>query len=150
MARRFFAAGAVVVACVTVVAATAFAIGFIDSPTAGCRKIKGNTCAVSWYYLSVNASPNYMLFLRARLGPSAQTQKLVYHAQGFFQTSMYIPYDMIGDVIVPCGKAGSSPDPKPSASPPVPYGNTYSYTIDARDSAGLSAANYGTVVCPPK
>lgn len=142
-----------IAACVFVAIATAsaYAIGFIDSPSASCRKIKGNECAISWYYLSVSASPDYMIGMRIQLqlvpgGP----QVLVFHTQGFFQTSMYVPYDMIGEFKVPCGKEGTTPDPFPQPSPGIPYGNAYAYTIRARDSANLSSSNYGTVFCPPK
>jgi hypothetical protein len=146
MLRKNLTAVLVAGALALVTAGPAFAIGFIDSPSAQCRKIKGNECAISWYYLSVNAAPNYMIWLRVRIG-----EKLVFNTQGFFQTSMYIPGEQLGDSIrVPCGKPGSSPDPKPSPNPVTLYGNTYSYTIDARDSSGLGSANYGSVACPPK
>lgn len=39
-----------------------------------------------------------------------------------------------------CGALNASGDPK--------WGKTYGYTIRARDSAGLKAANYGSVTCP--
>ena len=138
---------------VLIASAPVYAIGFIDSPSASCRKIKGNQCAIRWYYLSVDAAPNFMINMRIQLqlvpgGPQA----VVYHTQGFFQTSMYIPYDMIGEFIVPCGKPGTSADPIPLPSPavPIPYGNAYSYTIRARDSANTTTANFGTVFCPAK
>jgi len=149
MSRRIIAVLAASWLVITV--ASAYAIGFIDSPSAVCRKIKGNECAINWYYLSVNAAPNYMITLRVLVGLPGGTQKLVYHVNGFFQTSMYVPYDMIGDSIkVPCVKAGSSPDPEPSPSPGYLYGASYSYTIQGRDSSNLKSANYGTVRCPPK
>lgn len=136
-----------------VAARSAYAIGFVDSPTASCRKIKGNECAISWYYVSVNGAPNYITTMRIQLqltpgGP----QDVVFSSQGFFQTSLYVPYDMIGEFKVPCGKAGTSPDPLPLPSPaaPVPYGNAYGWTIRARDSANLTSANYGIVYCPGK
>lgn len=136
---------AITAALVIATTGVAAAIGFIESPSASCRKIKGDECAISFYYLSVNASPNYMIWMRVRLG-----NQLVFHAQGFFQTSMYVPGEQIGEIKVKCGKPGTTPDPKPSPNPATLYGNSYSYTVDARDSAGLSSANYGTVLCPPK
>jgi hypothetical protein len=149
MSRRF--AAALAVALPVIAAASAHAISFIDSPSPVCRKIKGNECAISWYYLSVNASPNYMITMRVLVGPVGGTQKLVYHVGGFFQTSMYVPHEMIGDSIkVPCGKAGSSPDPEPSPSPGYLYGASYNFTIQGRDSSNMKSANYGTVRCPPK
>jgi hypothetical protein len=115
-------------------------IGFIDSPSATCyQPVPGsNECYVNWYYLSVSASPSYMITMTAILnnfGPVA-------HTQGFFQTSMYVPYSMLGKGFkVTCGVKGAGGDPQ--------LGNAYAYTIRARDSMNLSAANYGTVYCPP-
>jgi hypothetical protein len=115
-------------------------IGFIDSPSATCFQPdpNQNICYVSWYYLSVDASPNYMITMTATLndfGPVA-------HTQGFFQTSMYVPYNMLGQgVKVACGSPGAGGDPQ--------LGKAYAYTIRARDSANLGSANYGTVYCPP-
>lgn len=141
------------VGLLAVAATSAHAIGFIDSPSASCRKIKGNQCAISWYYIAVDAAPSYMISMRVQLqlvpdGP----QPVVFHTQGFFQTSMYVPREMLGEFLVPCGKAGTNADPIPVPTPPgpVPYGNSYAYTIRARDSAGLTSANYGTVYCPGK
>ena len=150
MARRL--AGMLAAALLVLFAnASAHAIGFIESPSATCRKIQGNECAISWYYLAVDAAPSYMISMRVQLqlvpgGPQA----VVHHTQAFFQTSLYVPYDMIGEFKVPCGKAGTSPDPFPQPTPGLPYGNAFTYTIRARDSANLSSANYGTVFCPPK
>jgi hypothetical protein len=115
-------------------------IGFIDSPSATCYQPDPaqNVCYVTWYYMSVSASPNYMITMTAFLndfGPVA-------HTQGFFQTSMYLPYNMLGQGFkVACGSPGAGGDPQ--------LGNAYAYTIRARDSANLGSANYGTVYCPP-
>jgi hypothetical protein len=114
-------------------------IGFIDSPSATCYKPEpaGDTCYVSWYYLYVDANPNYMITMTLTInavGPVA-------HTQGFFQTSMYVPYNMMGQGFrVSCGALGAGGNPG--------LGNAYAYTIRARDSAALSSANYGTVYCP--
>ncbi len=114
-------------------------IGFIDSPSATCYQPDHtqNNCYINWYYMSVSASPNYMITMTATLndfGPVA-------HTQGFFQTSMYVPYNMLGQGFkVACGSQGSGGNPD--------LGAAYAYTIRARDSAGLSSANYGTVYCP--
>ena len=115
-------------------------IGFIDSPSATCYQPDHtkNECYISWYYLSVDASPNYMITMTAFLnnfGPVA-------HTQGFFQNSMYVPYTMLGQGFkVACGAKGAGGDPS--------LGAAYAYTIRARDSANLGSANYGTVYCPP-
>jgi len=114
-------------------------IGFIDSPSATCYQPNAdrNECYISWYYLSVGASPNYMITMTVTLndrGPVAQTQ-------GFFQTSMYVPYNMLGKGFqVACGTLGAGGNPT--------LGNAYAYTIRARDSSGLSSANYGIAHCP--
>jgi hypothetical protein len=63
-----------------------------------------------------------------------------YHS-GFFQSSMYIPDDMTAPGYeVACGSPVSEDMPQ--------WGNTYTYAIRARETTGLTAANYGTVACP--
>ena len=114
-------------------------IGFIDSPSATCFQPDPtrNECYLSWYYLSVDAAPNYMITMTLSLNDTGP----VAHTQGFFQTSMYIPYNMLGNgVKVACGAPGAAGNPQ--------LGNAYGYTIRARDSASLSSANYGTTYCP--
>jgi len=114
-------------------------ISFIDSPTATCYQPDPgvDACYLNWYYMSVSANPNYMITMTLTLndlGPVA-------HMQGFFQTSMYAPYNMLGRGFkVACGAPGAGGNPQ--------LGNAYAYTIRARDSAGLGAANYGTTYCP--
>jgi hypothetical protein len=114
-------------------------IGFIDSPSAACVQPDHakDECFINWYYLSVDAAPSYMITMTAALndrGPVA-------HYQGFFQTSMYAPYDMNPrGYKVTCGALGAGGNPI--------LGKAYAYTIRARDSAGLKSANYGTVYCP--
>jgi hypothetical protein len=115
-------------------------IGFIDSPSATCYQPDPavNDCYINWYYMSVSASPNYMITMTAILN----TVGPVAHMQGFFQTSMYAPYNMFGRGFkVACGAPGAGGNPQ--------LGNAYAYTIRARDSAGLSSANYGMAYCPP-
>jgi len=114
-------------------------IGFIDSPSATCYQPdpSRDECYLSWYYLSVDASPNYMITMTLSLNDTGP----VVHTQGFFQTSMYVPYNMLGQGIkVACGALGAGGNPR--------LGNAYAYTVRARDSAGLSSANYGTAYCP--
>ncbi len=114
-------------------------IGFIDSPSATCYQPDParDACYLTWYYLSVDAAPNYMITMTLSLNNSGP----VAHTQGFFQTSMYIPYSMLGDGIkVACGSLGASGNPQ--------LGNAYAYTVRARDSANLGSANYGTAYCP--
>lgn len=114
-------------------------IGFIDSPSSVCYQPDPteDVCKINWYYMSVNASPNYMITMTVKLNDIG----LVSRVNGFFQTSMYVPYNMLGDGFqVACGALGAGGNPK--------LGNAYPWTIRARDSAGLKSANYGTVYCP--
>jgi hypothetical protein len=114
-------------------------IGFIDSPTAVCYQPNPaqDSCYVNWYYMSVDANPNYIIEMTVTVAPQGVVAKL----QGFFQTSMYAPYNMFGNGFkVSCGALGAGGNPL--------LGNAYAWTIRARDSANLKAANYGTIYCP--
>jgi hypothetical protein len=114
-------------------------IGFIDSPTVTCYQPdpQADECFINWYYMSVDSSPNYMVAMTATLnaiGPVARFS-------GFFQTSMYAPYNMLDRGFkVACGSLG--------AGGQASLGNAYAWTISAIDSANLKSANYGTVYCP--
>ena len=115
-------------------------IGFIDSPTAACVQPDPakDECFINWYYLAVNADPNYMITMTVQLNDFGFVAQ--YH--GFFQTSMYAPYNMNPQGYrVACGA--------PNADGSLFWGNIYGYTIRARDSANFKSANYGTVYCPP-
>lgn len=115
------------------------AIGFIDSPSATCYQPdpRADVCYINWYYVSVDANPNYMITMTLMLNQFG----IVSSTNGFFQTSMYIPYNMRGDGFkVACGALGAGGNAE--------LGNAYAYTIRAKDSANLSSANYGTVYCP--
>lgn len=114
-------------------------IGFIDSPTAACVQpdMTKNECFINWYYLSVDANPNYMISMTVAINEFGEVARY----NGFFQTSMYAPYNMnpLGYKVA-CGALGSGGAPG--------WGKAYAYTIRARDSANLKSANYGTVYCP--
>lgn len=114
-------------------------IGFIDSPSATCYQPdpRQDVCYINWYYMSVSATPSYMLYMTVMINELGNVSR----TQGFFQTSMYVPFSMLGDGFkVSCGALGAGGDPE--------WGKAYAYTIRARDSAALSAANYGTAYCP--
>lgn len=115
------------------------AISFIDSPSATCfRPVAGTgACFIEWNYLNVTAaSGSYIISMTVAIDNRIRA----YHS-GFFQTSMYIPSDMTTPGYqVTCGKPGSGGQPD--------WGKTYSYVIRARETGGLSAANYGSVTCP--
>ncbi len=118
-------------------------ISFIDSPTATCyqpdRRV--DECFINWYYLSVSSDPDYMINMWVILNATGGIA--VY--SGFFQTSMYVPYNMHGRGFrVQCGPLVPSADPTHIPD----RGNQYAYTVRARDSGNLTSANYGTVTCP--
>jgi hypothetical protein len=114
-------------------------IGFIDSPTVACVQpdTSKDECFINWYYLSVSADPNYMITMTVMINDFG----FVARYGGFFQTSMYAPHTMNPQGYkVACGSLGDGGDPL--------WGEAYGWTIRARDSAGLSSANYGTAFCP--
>lgn len=112
-------------------------ISFIDSPSATCELPRRGTdaCYITWSYLSVSAAPsNYIITMTVAIDNRPRAR-----SQGFFQTSMYVPTEML-TFRVPCGVPGASGDPD--------WGLSHSYTVRARDTTGLKAANYGSVYCP--
>ena len=115
-------------------------ISFIDSPTTTCYQPDpaADVCWINWYYLSVDASPNYMICMEVTINEVGKVARY----QGFFQTSMYAPYNMHDRGFrVACGAPGAGGDPN--------RGNAYGFTIRAKDSANLGSANFGTIYCPP-
>ena len=119
-------------------------ITFIDSPNVQCihPDPRQDACFVNWGYSSVSASPNYMIAMWISLNG-----KVVARIGGFFQTSMSVSAsNMSPGYRLPCGPPVD--DPADPATPKKQVGNSYSWDIKAKDSANLSAANYGTVTCP--
>jgi hypothetical protein len=114
-------------------------IGFIDSPTVACVQpdTTKDECFINWYYMSVNSDPNNIITMTVQLNDFG----FVARYNGFFQTSMYVPYNMNPQGYrVACGTPGSGGDPY--------WGKAYGWTIRARDSVGSASANYGTAYCP--
>ncbi len=114
------------------------AIGFIDSPNGYCYQPDQyqDACYINWNPITVDAAPNYMIYLTVQLDG-----RMVAKVNGFFQTSITIPGTMNGQGFkVKCGALGASGDPE--------FGKAYPYTIRAKDSNGLTSANYGTATCP--
>lgn len=111
-------------------------ISFIDSPSATCYQPTSsrNDCYISWSYLYVTAGTSqYIISMTVGI----DNQLRAYHS-GFFQTSMYVPSDLYGRGFkVACGPRNRNG-----------LGNSYAYTLRARETGGLSAANYGNVQCP--
>ncbi|MCB8942282.1 MAG: hypothetical protein H6658_00770 [Ardenticatenaceae bacterium] len=114
-------------------------ISFIDSPNATCSLPVAGTgdCYIQWGYLSVTAvSGAYIISMTVTI----DNQLRAYHG-GFFQNAMYIPAGMTAPGYrVSCGALGSGGK--------ADWGRVYAYTIRARETTGLSAANYGSVACP--
>jgi hypothetical protein len=115
------------------------AISFIDSPSATCYLPRQGTndCYITWNYLSVSASSSqYIISMTLNI-----SNHMSAYFSGFFQTAMYVPGDMLGKGFrVACGTPGSGSVRG--------FGKQYNYTIRARETGGLSAANYGSVTCP--
>lgn len=114
-------------------------ISFIDSPSPTCSLPHPgtNVCYITWSYFDVTASSGQYI-ITSTIVLNGQLQAYV---SGFFQDSMYVPGTMFGQGFrVPCGAPGAGTIPALGAS--------YSYAIRARETGGLSAANYGTVSCP--
>lgn len=114
-------------------------ISFIDSPSAECYRPVANTdaCYITWSYIYVTAtSPQYIISSTVAIDG-----RLRAYVGGFFQSYMYIPGDMLGKGFrVACGLPGSGGNPN--------LGKSYGYVLRARETGGLSAANYGAVLCP--
>lgn len=121
------------------VAADAPTISFIDSPSPTCYREdpSSNLCYIEWTYLYVTAgSGQYMLEMTVEIDG-----RLRANFAGFFQTYMYVPSDMYAQaLIVSCGPRGGGGDPN--------RGNAYAYAVRAKETGGLTTANYGTVTCP--
>jgi hypothetical protein len=114
-------------------------ISFIDSPTVTCYQPDPaiDSCYINWYYMYVDAYPNYMIAMTTTINAIG----IVSRYSGFFQTSMYVPFNMQDRGFkVACGPLGAGGHPQ--------LGNAYAWTITARDSSNLKSANYGTVYCP--
>jgi hypothetical protein len=115
------------------------AISSISSASASCyRPVMGTgACYIEWNYLYVTAaSGSYVISMTVSIDDRLRS----YHS-GFFQTAMYIPNEMTAPGYkVACGTPGSGGTPG--------WGKSYAYTIRARDTSGLKAANHGSVTCP--
>ena len=119
--------------------AEAPAISFIDSPSATCDRIEklSSTCQISWEYLYVAAGTGqYIIDMTVEIDGRLRAVM-----QGFFQTYAYVPAEMLAPGFgVPCGAPGASGDPNRGAA--------VGYAIRARETGGLTTANYGTAWCP--
>lgn len=96
-----------------------------------------NLCEMRWQYLYVSAgSLDYVTFLTVTI--DGRTRAI---STGFFQTAMYIPFDMFHRGFkVECGELGSGGAPD--------LGMAHTYYIEAHDTTGTLASNLGAVICP--
>jgi hypothetical protein len=115
------------------------AISFIDSPSSTCYRSShlSDACYIEWSQLSVSASSsNYIISMTVTIDG-----RLRAYYSGFFQASMLVPPEMhTPGLQVSCGTVGVSGIPG--------MGSQYNFTIRARETGGLSAANYGAITCP--
>ncbi len=114
-------------------------ISFIDSQTPQCRMVdrERDLCSITFNYLSVTAdSGQYVISMSVRID-----NRIRGYYSGFFQNSMYVPGDMHPDgFLVRCGPPGSGGN--------AYLGKSYSFVIQARESDGQTATNFGSVACP--
>ena len=120
------------------VAPGAKAISIIDSRTVQCDipDPEADVCELRWESLSVSAGSDYVTHLTVKIDGRVRAI-----STGFFQTSMYIPFGMYSAPFrVECGKLGSGGDPD--------LGMAHTYYIEAFDTTGALASNFGAVLCP--
>lgn len=113
------------------------AISFIESPSPSCYQPDRaeNTCYINFYNLSVTSDQN-MKGLTVKIN-----NRVVASYQGFFQSSITIPYSMNGNGFkVNCGRLGAAGNPD--------MGKAYKIEIRAEDTDGLTSSNHATVFCP--
>jgi hypothetical protein len=119
------------------------AISSIDAPTPACVLPRPGTdaCYIVWSYLLATANPSYIISMTVEIDEQPRGRY-----QGFFQTAMYVPTEMLS-FRVSCGVPGSS-EVVGTGEDPNNWGLRHSYAVRGRDSAGMRTANYGSVVCP--
>ena len=113
-------------------------ISIIDSQTVACviPDPEVDSCEMRWQTLYVDAGSDYVTFMTFKIDGKTRA---IY--TGFFQNNMYVPSDMQPEAFrVDCGKLGSGGDPT--------RGMAHTYYIEAFDSTGKLASNFGAVLCP--
>ena len=113
-------------------------ISIIDSQTVACviPDPEVDSCEMRWQTLYVDAGSDYVTFMTFKIDGKTRA---IY--TGFFQHDMYVPSDMQPEAFrVDCGKLGSGGDPT--------RGMAHTYYIEAFDSTGKLASNFGAVLCP--
>jgi len=111
----------------------------VDTQTVQCYRPEAETdaCYIQWRYLLFDASDMYSVI---SMTVSIDDRTRAYY-QGFFQTSMYAPFDLhMPGFRVSCDAPGSG-----SLSG---IGKPHDWMVKARDSAGLEGVASGQVICP--
>ena len=105
-------------------------------PTAVCmvKKIHSGVCVMNWEYLYASADPNYIITMTVAIDDKTRAR-----FDGFFQTTMYVPSEMLGFQVA-CGTLGSGGYPN--------LGMSHNFLISARDSNGSKTTSSGSVICP--
>lgn len=116
------------------------ALGFIATESPHCIQLDPavDACYINFQFNGVSSDQYVTEFTVAVNG------LIALRAYGFFQGAFSLPRNSLGDlgVRVACGRTGASGDVDPLV------GLRHPFTIRARDSAGLNAANYGVIGCP--
>lgn len=96
-----------------------------------------DVCYINFYRHYVESAP--ATYMRSMTVTIDSQIRAVY--RGFFQNSMYVGYDMQSPGFqVTCGALNAGGDPT--------MGESYSYSIEVRDSSDGWSGNYGTLKCP--
>jgi hypothetical protein len=115
-------------------------ISFIDGPLALCDRLEtfSELCYVNWSYLYVTAGTSqYIVEMTVEIDGEMRA-----FLGGFFQTSMYAPGEMFEPgFTVACGQPGEGGYST--------LGAAHAYIVRARETGDLTAANYGSFLCPP-
>jgi hypothetical protein len=107
-----------------------------NNPTAICvvKKIHSGVCSINWEYLYADATPNYIISMTLEIDGKTRAR-----FDGFFQTSMYVPFEMLGFPVA-CGTLGSGGFPN--------LGLSHNFLINAGDSNSSNTTSSGSVICP--
>jgi hypothetical protein len=114
-------------------------VSALQSDSAICYRPAGASgdCYIRWQQIGVSAPASaYVVSMTVEI----DSRLRAYHA-GFFQSTMYIPGDMIDPGYrVKCGAPGSGGLPE--------FGRVYSYTVRARFTDASENTNTGSSICP--
>ncbi len=94
-------------------------------------------CFINWYSIYADSAPDNIRTITTTL----TSKGIMASYKGFFQTSMYISYNMAGQGYrVECGALGSGGVPT--------LGKSYAWNIKVEDATGYWISHSGTIYCP--